>query len=183
MTILSAQSILARVAGAAPRGRDAADWRLDIRPFEGSSKQASGLSYGLTAAGYDIRAGDLGSTARGRMRESLLLPPGDFKLIASLEWVWIPHDLQVIVHDKSTWARQGLALQNTVLEPGWNGHITLELSNHGKQTIRIMRGQPIGQLVFHLLDCPTERPYTGKYQNQGAKPVEAKFMEDVDGEV
>ena len=171
MTVLSAQSIHARIKNPIP---DTDDETLTIDPYEELAKQALGMSYGLTAAGYDIRAGDLG--LRGQM---IYLRPGEFRLIASLERVKIPHDLQVIVHDKSSWARQGLAIQNTVLEPGWEGYITLELSNHGTKTLRILRGQPIAQLVFHQLDVPTDRPYMGKYQNQGSTPQESIDAPDV----
>jgi dCTP deaminase len=170
MTVLSAQSIRHRC------NLEFEDLQfLGIAPWEPVSKQAMGMSYGLTAAGYDIRVGELpADPERTRIvREAMWLHPGEFALIASLERVKIPRDLQVIVHDKSSWARQGLALQNTVLEPGWEGWITLELSNHGKKALRIMRGQPIAQLVFHQLDRATDRPYTGKYQNQGSSPAEA----------
>lgn len=166
MSILSAQSIAYRVE----TGAD-----LKIEPFVPVSKQTSGMSYGLTAAGYDIRIGDMGDSPlkMGALRrQALTLPPGEFVLVASLERVKIPNDLQVIVHDKSSWARQGLALQNTVLEPGWEGFITLELSNHGKAPLSLFRGHPIAQLVFHQLDQPTNIPYKGKYQNQGAEPME-----------
>lgn len=169
MTVLAAQSIAWAIAH---RG-------LDIKPFEESSKQYKGLSYGLTAAGYDIRLGNIQSPARDNaLVEQLYLMPGQFTLAASLEWCKIPNDLQVIVHDKSTWARKGLALQNTVLEPGWFGHITLELSNHGRNSLLLQRGMPIAQLVFHQLDTPTDRPYKGKYQNQSALPTEAIMHHD-----
>ena len=171
--ILSAQSIANRLtASTSP------ELTLDIYPFVAKARQYKGKSFGLTAAGYDIRLGQLrhpgGDNA---IVERVQLAPGKFMLAASLERVSIPYDLQVIVHDKSSWARKGLALQNTVLEPGWSGYITLELSNHGTDNLLIESGMPIAQLVFHQLDVPTVRPYTGKYQNQGAEPtfaIEAK---------
>lgn len=172
MTILSAQTIARRIA---ERSATDAQWLFNIEPFVPVAKQTMGMSYGLTAAGYDIRVGALDGSD---ITPSLTLYPGNFCLVASLERVEIPHDLQVIVHDKSSWARQGLALQNTVLEPGWRGHITLELSNHGQETLRIMRGQPIAQLVFHQLDYPTELPYSGKYQDQCHLPVHSIEMPD-----
>lgn len=173
MTVLSAQSILSRTIHQYPtKDGYSAPWALIIEPFEPEAKQALGMSYGLTAAGYDIRVGDIGNGG-----DSTQLRPGAFRLIASLERIRVPTDLQVIVHDKSSWAREGLALQNTVLEPGWEGFITLELSNHGTKRLLIKRGQPIAQLVFHQLDSPTDRPYTGKYQNQGSEPQEAIHME------
>lgn len=177
MTILSAQSIDIRVQASVNRVlamRELGDNSLLIDPWCHESKKVNGLSFGLTAAGYDIRIGSFGKMKWTHYN----LKPGEFLLASSLERVKVPHDLQVIVHDKSTLARQGLALQNTVLEPGWEGHITLELSNHGPNIISLQQGQPIAQLIFHLLDVPTDRPYTGKYQDQGAEPVEAIFEED-----
>jgi dCTP deaminase len=154
---------------------DNAVWReMELEPYEPEAKRIHGLSYGLTAAGYDIRIGSFGK-AKWTFYN---LKPGEFLLASSLERLLIPHDIQVIVHDKSTLARQGLALQNTVLEPGWAGHITLELSNHGPNIIELHQGQPIAQLIFHKLDMPTDQPYTGKYQNQGDQPVQAILEED-----
>lgn len=187
MSVLSAQSIRQRVH--AVNGGIVTNFLpMQIEPFS-ESKQACGMSYGLTGAGYDIRLGKIGKPAWTRgdneragdknwtdsAAQSWMLQPGSFILAASLERFELPNDIQAIVHDKSTLARQGLALQNTVLEPGWEGFITLELSNHGPKPIRILVGQPIAQIVFHQLDHPTELPYRGKYQNQDNLPTEAKF--------
>lgn len=174
MTVLSAQTILRRVA-------QNTDEPLLIEPFEPQSKQFKGMSYGLSVAGYDIRIGKIDRTAPGKSgrysAESVLVKPNDFILLASLERIKLPRDIIAFVHDKSTLARKGLALQNTVIEPGWEGYITLELSNHGPEHIRILVGQPIAQLVFHYLDQPTDRPYKGKYQNQPDRPV-GPILED-----
>lgn len=114
-----------------------------------------GMSYGLTAAGYDIR-----------IAEDIIVPVGKGVLASSMEHFRLPDDVQGRLCDKSSWARKMLAVQNTVLEPGWYGYLTLELSNHGEKPIEIVKGSPIAQLVFHQLDEPTELPYTGKYQDQ-----------------
>jgi dCTP deaminase len=148
---------------------------LAIEPFVPEKRQACGMSYGLSCAGYDIRIGKI-DQEKNRV-QSREVKSGEFVLLSSLERVKIPVDLICFVHDKSTLARQGLALQNTVLEPGWEGHITLELSNHGPKSVRILVGQPIAQLIFHVLDVPTGRPYDGKYQNQADEPIHA-IMED-----
>lgn len=196
MTVLSAQTIRERVwrtqkGPNIPKFGGPDTYKLpeamafSIEPFS-ESKQACGMSYGLTSAGYDIRVGKLSLPARTRSikgappkePQAVLLNSGDFILAASLERFQLPNDIQAIVHDKSTLARQGLALQNTVLEPGWKGFITLELSNHGPQPIRILVGQPIAQIVFHQLDKPTDLPYRGKYQDQDNLPTEAKFVDD-----
>lgn len=183
MTVLSAQSIrsCAEFGQRHPQHQGA----LRIEPFEWESKQACGMSYGVTAAGYDIRIGKLQSPERFPADvQSWLLQPGQFMLAASFEFMKIPDYLQAIVHDKSTLARQGIALQNTVLEPGWEGYITLELSNHGPKPIRILKGQPIAQVVFHRLDERTVLPYTGKYQNQSDNPTQAILVhEGVDGDL
>jgi len=81
--------------------------------------------------------------------------------------------LRATVCDKSSWARKGLAVQNTKIDPGFRGHITLELSNHGHEKIVIDEGDAICQLEFALLLEPTEMPYSGKYQDQPDRPVEA----------
>ena len=163
MTVLSAQTILKRVTRPY-----LTPWPLEIDPFFPNKQLAYGASYGLTSAGYDIRVGELSSIPSMEYKR---LERGDFLLCASMERIKVPIDLQVIVHDKSSWARKGLALQNTVLEPGWEGYITLELSNHGRESLVIHRGQPIAQLIFHKLDAPTCEPYKGKYQNQGRMPT------------
>ena len=82
----------------------------------------------------------------------------------------MPPDVLGIVHDKSTWARLGLACQNTVIEPGWHGWLTLELTNHGTEALTIERGMPIAQVIFHFVDDDTVG-YEGKYQDQRRGPV------------
>jgi dCTP deaminase len=125
---------------------------------------SQGMTYGLSAAGYDVR-----------IAQKVDLRPGAFVLASIMERLVLPSHIMAIVHDKSTWARRGLALQNTVAEPGWRGHLTLELSNHGPSTLQIEAGSPIAQLVFHQLDQKTLLPYQGKYQDQGDYPQAAKF--------
>ena len=79
------------------------------------------------------------------------------------------------MHDKSSWARRGIAVQNTLFDPGWSGYATLELSNHGQEIVTITAGDPIAQIVFHMLDQATEQPYQGKYQDQEAGPQPARL--------
>lgn len=119
----------------------------------------NGKTYGLGPAGYDIRAA-----------EEVVIPPGGFRLGSSMESFNMPSDLLAYVKDKSSWARQGLCVQNTVIEPGWNGFLTLEYTNHSDKEITIQAGDPIAQIIFHKLDFPTRQPYNGKYQNQEAGP-------------
>ena len=125
---------------------------------------AFGMSYGLSCAGYDVR-----------IDKSRVLRPGEFALASTLERFVIPDDIQPHVYDKSSWARRGLHAFTTTMEPGWSGWLTLELINHGPDTIHIPDGCPIVQIVFALLLEPTDQPYRGKYDCQERGPVAAKF--------
>lgn len=129
-----------------------------------------GTSAGLSPAGYDLRL-VLADDASDHW-----LAPGEFLLAAALEKFHMPGDLLGLVHDKSTWARRGLSVFNTVIEPGWRGFLTLELINHGPNTIHLQAGQGIAQVVFHRLDNATDSPYPedGKYQDQDYGPVAAR---------
>lgn len=94
---------------------------------------------------------------------------GRFCLASAIEEFQMPDNLVGIVHDKSTWARRGLSVFNTVIEPGWKGFLTLELVYHGNEGLIIPAGSGIAQVVFHKTS--DEMGYTGKYQNQPDKPV------------
>jgi len=153
-----------------------------IKNMVPDKRHEHGVSWGMSEAGYDIR-----------IKQEIIFRPenavqkaglwmdgsfalGRFALASSIEEFQMPVDMVGVVHDKSTWARRGLSVFNTVIEPGWRGYLTLELVNHGAQTLRLIRGQGIAQVVFHLLDLPTELPYPkdGKYQDQGYGPVGAR---------
>ncbi len=121
-----------------------------------------GVTFGLSPAGYDIR-----------LAEPVWLWPGRFVLVAAQEFFQLPADLLGVVHDKSTWARRGVAVQNTVIEPGWFGYLTLELTMHACRFLHIPAGVGIAQVIFHRLSQPTEQLYEGKYQGQCWKPQEA----------
>lgn len=137
-------------------------------PFCERSKQ-NGMSFGLSVAGYDVRIN------ADKPGVDMVLQPGESALSSTLEHFEMPNDLLGVVHDKSTWARRGLAVQNTVIEPGWRGYLTLELTNHGSETLVIRDGDPIAQIILHVLDEPAEKPYDGKYQDQDKGPQEARF--------
>lgn len=126
-----------------------------------------GRSFGLSACGYDVRV-EFGGPAL------LVLEPGDFLLASTVESFDMPPDVVGFVHDKSSWARLGVAVQNTVIEPGWRGFLTLELTNHSREAVVLERGDPIAQVVFQLLDEPAEHPYDGKYQDQERGPQPAR---------
>jgi len=86
-----------------------------------------GMSFGLSAASYDVR-----------IAESVTVHPGEFRLASTMERFDIPDDILMVVHDKSTWARRGLGVFNTILDPGWHGYATLELVNHGPSPLTIL---------------------------------------------
>lgn len=142
---------------------------LDIlTPFEERSKFAD-LTYGCGPAGYDVRVEfDIAG-----QQEEMILFPNDFRLASTIERFTMPGDVIGIVHDKSTWARRGLTVQNTVIEPGWEGWLTLELTNHSKEPITLLRGMPIAQVLFHYVIGEVIQ-YDGKYHNQRRGPVEAR---------
>ncbi len=121
-----------------------------------------GMSYGKSHAGYDIR-----------LDQDITLAPKQFALGSSMEYFDIPHDCLALVCDKSSHARRGLSLFNTVAEPGWRGYLTLELFNASDDPICLTAGDPIAQVIFLALDHPTDQPYRGKYQDQPRGPQEA----------
>lgn len=95
-----------------------------------------------------------------------------FTLASAIEQFDMPNSLLGIVHDKSSWARRGLSVFNTVIEPGWKGFLTLELVFHGNEPVVIRHGSGIAQVIFHQLE--NSAAYTGKYNNQPNEPVRAK---------
>jgi dCTP deaminase len=132
-----------------------------VAPFVSEKTIQNGMSYGCSLAGYDIR-----------IAESFSIWPGEFTLASSIEVFNMPPNVIGLVHDKSTWARRGLSLFNTVIEPGWKGTLTLELIPHMPVTIHA--GDPIAQVIFMYTDQETEG-YNGKYQFQSKGPLEAIF--------
>ena len=139
----------------------------------GAKVQHNGVSHGLSEAGYDIR---LKQTVEfySRWNEPRVAvdgkeAPGRFALASAMEIFDMPPDLVGIVHDKSTWARHGLSVFNTVIEPGFKGGLTLELVYHGGSYLKLPEGTGIAQVLFHRTQMPAQ--YTGKYQNQSSEPV------------
>jgi len=132
-----------------------------FEPFSDRAK-FNGMSYGVGPAGYDVR-----------LDQEVRIPANGFALASTLEKFTMPTDLLGIVHDKSTLARLGIALQNTVIEPGWVGYLTLEITNHGTEEMVLPEGSPIAQIIFHVLDSEASVAYDGKYQNQKRGPQEA----------
>lgn len=143
-----------------------------------TKEREHGVSYGLAEAGYDIRIkqgitftrnyddNQIVEVVDGRNAE---MHYGRFTLASSIEEFDMPSHLVGIVHDKSTWARHGLSVFNTVIEPGWKGFLTLELVYHGNSTLHIPAGAGIAQVLFHQVMNPAL--YTGKYQGQADQPI------------
>jgi dCTP deaminase len=162
---------------------------LDAAPIkdmaDGKMVGPGGTSFGLGEAGYDIRIKQkiiFCPNSQGQGPHVLVLEPdvegeahwgkkGRFALASAIEPFHMPDDLVGIVHDKSTWARRGLSVFNTVIEPGWKGFLTLELVYHGEDELVIPAGSGIAQVVFHRTSQSAH--YTGKYQDQADEPVKA----------
>ena len=105
--------------------------------------------------------------------EPFVLHPGEFVLGSTLERVRLPDDMVARVEGKSSLGRLGLLVHATAgyVDPGWDGHLTMELSNVANLPIRLYFGMKIGQLSFSRLSTPADRPYgspelRSKYQGQ-----------------
>lgn len=156
MTVLSAQSIRSRVI---------------FTPFHERTVH-KGMTFGLGPAGYDVRIAETVELGTQRTSTGIFQAPKS-TLASTIEHFTMPDDCVAYVKDKSTWARRFVLVQNTIIEPGWRGYLTLEITYDGDDGIVIEAGSPIAQIVFHKLDEPTEAPYAGKYQDQkaGAQPA------------
>jgi dCTP deaminase len=134
-----------------------------VSPMVKIKMKKHGVSFGLSEAGYDIRI----------MQDITLHPFKRFSLASTVEHFAMPDNLIGVVHDKSTWARRGLSVFNTVVESGWRGWLTLELVYHGWGVLRIPAGAGIAQVIFH--QTMEKALYTGKYQHQQNEPVGARY--------
>jgi dCTP deaminase len=140
-----------------------------ITPFVDGKVVVNGTSYGLSASSYDVR-----------IAHGLALFPGQAALAHTVEDFDMPHNVCAFVVDKSTFARRFMSAMNTLIDPGFRGNLTLELVNQGPETIVVNSGDPIAQIVFHFLDEPTEKPYSGKFQGQ-TKEAHGPRFEQPDG--
>lgn len=130
---------------------------------------------------YD-RPADLMQLVEVSEGQPFILHPGEFALGTTVEAIGLPDDLVARVEGKSSLGRLGLMIHATAgfIDPGWpRGQITLELSNVAKLPIRLWPGMRIGQLSFHTLDAPAERPYgspglNSKYAGQ-VGPVASRY--------
>jgi len=97
---------------------------------------------------------------------------GRFLRASAIDKFDMPKRVVSIIHDKSTWAREGLSVFNTVAEPGWTGFLTLEFVFHGNERIDLPAGAGIAQAIFHKTTRTAQ--YEGKYQDQEDRPVPAR---------
>ncbi len=116
--------------------------------------------------------------------EPFILHPGEFVLGSTLERVGIPDDMVARLEGKSSLGRLGLLIHSTAgyVDPGWDGFLTLELSNVANLPITIYAGMKIGQISFFRLSTPAETPYGSKathskYQGQRG-PTASRFFEE-----
>lgn len=155
-----------------------------------SGKAKGVVSYGLGSYGYDIRVADefkVFSNVRNTLvdpknfeedsfvtisgQSSVIIPPNSFVLARSYERIKVPRDIMVLCIGKSTYARCGIIINVTPLEPEWEGFITMEISNTSPLPARIYSDEGISQLIFFKADeecliSYVDRKGGGKYQNQ-----------------
>jgi len=145
--------------------------RAPIRDMINEKRREHGVSWGLSEAGYDIRVKQDIHFDGETVWVDGSPQWGGFTIASAIEEFQMPHNLVGIVHDKSTWARQGLSVFNTVVENGWCGWLTLELVYHGRKDLHIPAGAGIAQVVFH--ETSRFASYDGKYNNAGDFPQPA----------
>ena len=115
--------------------------------------------------------------------EPLILHPGEFVLGSSFEVVTLPGDLAARLEGKSSLGRLGLLTHSTAgfVDPGFSGHVTLELSNAATLPIKLWPGMKVGQLCFFRLSSPAENPYGSakygsRYQGQRGPTASRSFQ-------
>tara|TARA_B100001123_G_C15345552_1_gene1036910 strand:+ start:7652 stop:8218 length:567 start_codon:yes stop_codon:yes gene_type:complete len=116
-----------------------------------------------------------------------ILHPGEFVLGSTLESIGLPDDLVARLEGKSSLGRIGLLIHSTAgyVDPGWNGNLTLELSNVNNLPVTLYYGMKIGQISFTELSSPSDRPYGSadlgsKYQGQ-KEPTASRIYRDFQG--
>ncbi len=162
-----------------------------IEPFESSQvrKQGEGaiVSYGVSSYGYDVRCADefkiftnINSAVvdpKAFSEDSFvdfkggvcIIPPNSFALARTVEYFRIPRNVLTICLGKSTYARCGIIVNVTPLEPEWEGHVTLEFSNTTPLPAKIYANEGVAQMLFLESDEVCETSYLdrkGKYQGQ-----------------
>ncbi len=165
---------------------------IGIEPFEENLKRPGKVSYGVSSYGYDVRVGSLFkifTNVNGAVidpkrfsadsfvevdtnqtgKDYVLIPPNSFALCATVETVAMPRDYLAICVGKSTYARCGIIVNVTPIEPEWRGKITLEISNTTPLPAKIYANEGIAQLIFLHGERTCDTSYAdkaGKYQDQ-----------------
>jgi len=157
-----------------------------IEPFVDGMERDGVISYGLSSFGYDLRAAPdwrifvnafntvvdpKNFDERSLVAfegDTCIIPPNSFALTRSIEYLRIPDDTMVVALGKSSYARCGIVANVTPLEPGWEGHVTLELSNTTPLPAKVYANEGIVQLLFFQGERPqvTYADRKGKYQGQ-----------------
>ncbi len=158
-----------------------------IEPFVDRQKRDGSISFGLSSYGYDARLApefriftNIDSAIVDpknfsdqsfveRSGEHCTIPPNSFALARTIEYFRIPRDILVICLGKSTYARCGIIVNVTPLEPEWEGHVTLEFSNTTPLPARLYANEGICQFLFLKGSAPPEISYAdraGKYMGQ-----------------
>ena len=162
-----------------------------IEPFEaGQVREADGkriVSYGTSSYGYDVRCSSEfkvftnihsaivdpkafdDSSFVDRESDVCIIPPNSFVLARTVEYFRIPRNVLTICLGKSTYARCGIIVNVTPLEPEWEGHVTLEFSNTTPLPAKIYANEGVAQMLFLESDEVCETSYKdrgGKYQGQ-----------------
>ena len=158
-----------------------------IEPFVEAQKREGVISYGLSSYGYDARIADefklftnidsavidpknfSPASFVDRTTDVCIIPPNSFALGHTVEYFRIPRDILVICLGKSTYARCGIIVNVTPLEPEWEGYVTLEFSNTTPLPARIYAGEGACQFLFLKADSICDVSYAdraGKYMKQ-----------------
>lgn len=158
-----------------------------IEPFEDRRVRPQVISYGLSSFGYDVRIADefkIFTNVFGAMVDPkafdpksfvdyrgdvCVIAPNSFALGRTIEYFRVPRNVMTICVGKSTYARCGIITNVTPLEPGWEGYITLEISNTTPLPAKIYAHEGIAQILFFESDEDCEVSYAdkaGKYQGQ-----------------
>ena len=158
-----------------------------IKPFISKQNRKGKISFGLSSFGYDARVSNefkiFTNVNSGivdpkvfkkesfvtKIGKECIIPPNSFALARTMEYFRIPDDVLVICLGKSTYARCGIIVNVTPLEPEWEGHVTLEFSNTTNLPAKIYAGEGVAQMLFFESDEECEISYKdrdGKYQGQ-----------------
>ena len=158
-----------------------------IEPFVDGQKRDGTISYGLSSYGYDARVSDefkiftnvdnaivdpkdfKANSFVDRKTDVCIIPPNSFALARTVEYFRIPRNVLTICLGKSTYARCGIIVNVTPLEPEWEGHVTLEFSNTTPLPAKIYANEGACQFLFLKGEEPCEVSYAdraGKYMGQ-----------------